>query len=494
MLPAGKSITRKLNGVIMATSAITLVLTCGFFLTYELITYRDRIATAFETQARIIAGTATATLAYGDEAGAHEILAGFKEDWHVVAAAFYGTNGLLFASYPTNAPVQSFPQRGTGESHFERSHFIILQPVVLEGKRMGTLYMRADLGALSERVKVYGGVVILILGGSLVVAYFLSSGLQRRISEPILALVNAARTVSEAKDYSVRAPKMAEDELGTLTDAFNQMLAQIREREGELRENSEEIRRLNAELEDRVRRRTAELAESNQELEAFTYSVSHDLRAPLRHIDGYAQVLQDEYILELPEQAKDYLRRIRRGTSNMGQLVDDLLHFARLGRQELRRQETALGPIVREVLADLKPELADRSVEFVVGDLPAMQCDPSLLKQVFANLLANAVKYTRPRPKGVVQIGQDTQGAIFVRDNGVGFNMKYADKLFGVFQRLHRVEEFEGTGVGLAMVDRIIRKHGGRVWAEAELDKGATFYFTLGDAQPAGGNQGNGSD
>jgi light-regulated signal transduction histidine kinase (bacteriophytochrome) len=221
--------------------------------------------------------------------------------------------------------------------------------------------------------------------------------------------------------------------------------------------------------------------------------VSHDLRAPLRHIDGYAQVLQDEFIVELPDQAKEYLQRIRRGTSNMGQLVDDLLHFARLGRQELFRRETALRPIVMEVLAELKPELVDRDIEFLVADLPVVQCDRSLMKQVFANLLANAVKYTRPRPKTVVEVGQNAIGAIYVRDNGVGFNMKYADKLFGVFQRLHRIEEFEGTGVGLAMVDRIIRKHGGRIWAEAELDKGATFYFTLRDARPAGLVSGNGS-
>ncbi|HTG43641.1 MAG TPA: histidine kinase dimerization/phospho-acceptor domain-containing protein, partial [Verrucomicrobiae bacterium] len=446
MLPAGQSITRKLTRVIMATSAITLVLTCGIFLTYELVTYKRRVATAFETQARIIAGTATATLAFEDQASAHEILSGFKEDWHVVAAAFYGTNGLIFAAYPSNGPPSLFPSKVASKPYFEKSHLIIFQPVVEEGKRLGTLFMRADLGALKDRVKAYGGIVILILGGSLLLAYFLSTGLQRRISEPILALVHAARTVSEAKDYSVRAPKMAEDELGTLTDAFNHMLSQIREREVALRENSEEIRRLNAELEDRVRRRTAELAESNQELEAFTYSVSHDLRAPLRHIDGYAQVLQDEYTVELPAQAKEYLRRIRRGTSNMGQLVDDLLHFARLGRQELNRQETPLQALVLEVLADLKPEVANRDIEFIVGDLPVVQCDPALLKQVFANLLANAAKYTRPRPKGMVEIGQDINRVVFVRDNGVGFNMKYADKLFGVFQRLHRIEEFEGTG------------------------------------------------
>ena len=166
----------------------------------------------------------------------------------------------------------------------------------------------------------------------------------------------------------------------------------------------------------------------------------------------------------------------------MSQLVDDLLNLARLGRQELRRQSTPLGGLVEEVLADLKEETAGRGLEWRIQPLPAVECDPGLMKQVFANLLSNAVKYTRPRPVAIIEVGYaklNGDSAVFVRDNGVGFNMKYADKLFGVFQRFHRAEEFEGTGVGLATVDRIMRKHGGHIWAEAAVDKGATFYFTV---------------
>ena len=238
----------------------------------------------------------------------------------------------------------------------------------------------------------------------------------------------------------------------------------------------------------RLQQLNAELEATNKELEAFTYSVSHDLRAPLRHVDGFSRILVEEFGPKLDPTARRYLERMQKGVRNMAQLVDDLLQLAHIGRQELRRQVTGLNPLVAEVVADLEPETETRRIDWRVAQLPFADCDPALMKQVFANLLSNAVKYTRPRQQAVIEVGtlnQNGQSAVFVRDNGVGFSMKYADKLFGVFQRLHRAEDFEGTGVGLATVQRIVHKHGGRVWAEAELDKGATFYFTLGaEANP----------
>jgi PAS domain S-box-containing protein len=249
----------------------------------------------------------------------------------------------------------------------------------------------------------------------------------------------------------------------------------------------EQVLRLNAELEQRVELRTQELTAANKELESFTYSVAHDLRAPLRHLDAFSRILQEDFAAALPQEAQHYLNSIHTSTIRMSELVDDLLNLARLGRQELKRVPTRLDRLVEQVVADLKRETEGRRIDWRLQPLPSIECDSGLMKQVFANLLSNAVKYTRPRPEAVIEVGcrrinGDT--AVFVRDNGVGFNMKYADKLFGVFQRFHRAEEFEGTGVGLATVERIIRKHGGHIWAEAAVDKGATFYFTVGRMDP----------
>jgi len=234
---------------------------------------------------------------------------------------------------------------------------------------------------------------------------------------------------------------------------------------------------------ERLERRTAELSETNSELESFAYSVAHDLRAPLRHIAGYSSVLAQDYGPRLDTEGLRCLTTIVDSARRMGRLVDDLLALSQVGRKELAFQETELGSLVAEVVEELAPEFAGRELEWQIGELFSAECDPGLMKQVFANLLSNAVKYTRRQAHAVIQVRQSTQNGervIFIRDNGAGFEMQYADKLFGVFQRLHKARDFEGTGVGLAIVQRIIRKHGGRIWAEAAVDQGATFFFTLG--------------
>ncbi len=230
-------------------------------------------------------------------------------------------------------------------------------------------------------------------------------------------------------------------------------------------------------------RSNTELAAANKELDAFSYSVSHDLRAPLRQIDGFSRILVEEFGPQLNSQARHCLERIQHGVQKMGHLVDDLLNLGRVGRKTLNRCRTPLNALIEEVLTELKSEIEGRQIEWQIGELPVVECDPGLMKQVILNLLSNAVKFTRHQEGAVIQIDQmmvEGQPAFFVRDNGVGFNMRHADKLFGIFQRLHRQEDFEGTGVGLANVQRIIHKHGGRIWAEAVPYKGATFYFTIG--------------
>lgn len=231
-----------------------------------------------------------------------------------------------------------------------------------------------------------------------------------------------------------------------------------------------------------ITERTAELEAAVKELEAFSYSVSHDLRAPLRAIDGFSRILVEEHGPHLPDEAQRYLRIVRDNAQQMGRLIDDLLAFSRLSRQSLTKQVVVLRDVAKQALEDLQAEQEGRQIEITFGTLPPCQADPALMRQVLVNLLSNALKYTRRREEARIEVGSLEEGGeciYFVRDNGAGFDMRYADKLFGVFQRLHRADEFEGTGVGLAIVQRIIYRHGGRVWGEAEPDKGATFFFTL---------------
>jgi signal transduction histidine kinase len=351
------------------------------------------------------------------------------------------------------------------------------RPVVHQGRSLGHVSIESDLSVFRARRAAYlrmaGLILVVSFGAALLMAYLS----QRLLGRPIGDLVAVAKSIAADQDYSRRAPDTGRiREVNTLAQTFNHMLNVIAAR-------NEALVEAHAELDERVRQRTAELDAANRELEAFSYSVSHDLRAPLRHVTGFSELLGAHVGAALDDQGRRYLTTISNASARMARLIDDLLAFSRIGRTTLSRQPVALADLAQEARDEVMAYAPDRVIDWTIGPLPVVEGDPAMLHLVMVNLLSNAVKYTSTRARAVIELGT-TEGSphevvIFVRDNGVGFDMQYADKLFGVFQRLHRAEQFEGTGIGLAHIKRIVTRHGGRVWATSAVDQGATFFIAL---------------
>ena len=461
--------------VIILICGTVLLVTCIGFFCYELYVFRKSTIEKLTIINGIISSQSTAALAFQDREAATEILQALKNESHITRAALYDSEGKLFATYPANAAASAFPQNAQ-ISRYRLSNWNVqgIRPVIQDKDQVGALFISSDLGAMYNRFKIFAVVMVLVIILSFPLAILVSKIVRKSISEPVLSLSATANIIGERRDYSVRAVKAGQDELGLFTDAFNSML-------DEIEEQNRTLNIFNQNLEQKVKERTIQLESLNKELEAFSYSISHDLRAPLRGIIGFTTILEEDYGSKLDDEARRITGVIKNNTLKMGHLIDDLLTFSRMGRQDIVKTNIAMDQLVSEVVKDAA-EGKDGKIEWNIQQLPEVMGDMNAIRQVWINLISNAIKYSGNEKKIHIDIGsfaKDGQTVYYVKDNGGGFDEKYRGKLFRVFQRLHGADEFEGTGVGLAIVEKIVSKHGGTVSAEGKVNGGATFYFSL---------------
>lgn len=481
MKKQSSSLAGQLASITMWASGTALLVACLMLVAYDFFTFRGATLDNRLAQAQIVGSNTVTALTFDDPETAERTLAALRAVSRIEGAGLYRPDGRLFAAYLRDEAVAPLmlPPLPPGAAEWHRMDGLrtmhVVRPVVLDGQPVGLVYIRSDLGDIRERFFGYTFIAAIVALLSIVAARVVSNRAARTISEPLTELATLAGRLSVERDFSVRATVRGRGELALLIAEFNEMLSQIQARDRSLQESHDLLER-------RVEERTAALNESNKELEAFCYSVSHDLRSPLRSIDGFSQALLEDLGSSLDPEAADYLARIRAATQRMGTLIDDLLNLSRITRAQLVTKPVDLTAMARGVIDDCRMNHPDRVVDVVIAEGLRAHGDPRLLHQVLENLLGNAWKFTSKRPDARVEFGStEREGQIvyFVADNGAGFDPAYAQRLFGVFQRLHAMTEFPGTGVGLAIVDRIVRRHGGQIWADAAVDKGATFYFTL---------------
>jgi signal transduction histidine kinase len=489
------SLKRKFLLSALLTTVVALVIACSAMVVFNLRDYREGVENDVATQALLISRAVTPALQFHDPSSAQMYLELLRHQPDITEAAIFNEKGQLFADYQRNDDGKILASTLTGLEgiRVQNNSLVLHKRIVADNEIVGTVFVRIQYNLIT---KLLGNIAIAI--ASIFLAVIVSLGislfLHKSVIGPLFALSAVARKLAESRDFTLRAAKTSDDEIGDLevakgrhdlehtNEILEKEVAERRETEVALKQSEENILQLNANLERRVQDRTTQLEIANKELESFSYSVSHDLRAPLRAIDGFSQALVEDYKDVLDDTGKDYLKRVRAAAQKMGALIDDMLKLAKVNRTEVTLSEVDLSEMLNAIVDELRDAEPNRNVTVKVTSGLTAWCDNHLIKIALINLLNNAWKYTSKKPDACIEFGMRLHNgspAFFIEDNGVGFDMAYADKLFGAFQRLHSAGEFSGTGVGLATVKRVISRHGGDIWAKAVPDKGATFYFTL---------------
>jgi signal transduction histidine kinase len=480
------AIRHQLIIMIFMISLFSVLLALSIFIGFERQVQRQDAFHNISVVARITAERAQFSVAEKDSYTMSHLLESLGNSASIVSACFHGKHfEPVVNHYRSDSPSWARDDRFcieaaenlSGVHLYREGYYTVNFPVLLEGiNKVGELIILFDISSVNKRLKVLIVVMVLIIILVSFVSIVLSSRIQSLISKPLADLIDAAEKVRLQSDFSIRVPRDRDDELGQLVSSFNSMLDTIDEQ-------SQALMAINESLESEIDNRTSELSHINSELEAFTYSVSHDLRSPLRSISGFSSALLEDHVDELSADTRDYLQRISDSSERMGSLIDSLLYLSRVSRQEIEIRPCDLSDIAREQYGLVCQLDESRKINFRCPESLLVFGDRQLLEIMMYNLIVNAWKYTSKTASPEIEVGaveRDGNKVFYVRDNGDGFDMKYSDRLFTPFARLHREEEFSGLGIGLATVARIVHRHHGEIWAEALPGEGATFFFKFG--------------
>ena len=514
MRMANLSIKQKLMLISIVTTFMALFLASIVLVANEYVSFRHSLVTTMEIQARMIGSNSTAALAFNNPKDASEILSALSVSPNIVQAVILGADGQVFARYKRNFQDSDYMPGHVEKQgyHYTSDWLNVYEPIILDRESIGTIHLQTDLEEMYNRLSLYVQGAVGVLIASLLVAYLMLTRLQRAITGPILDLAGLMGTISKDKNFAVRAEVRSSNEIGTLAEGFNDMLTQIQARDEELdqyRKNLEgvvavrtaELEHVNERLleELKVRQKfeeglistASQLEKSNKELQEFAYIASHDLQEPLRKVQAFGDRLEQKYGDILAGQGKEYLDRMQNAAGRMQTLIQSLLEYSRVTSNAQQHESVDLNTIVKEVLSDLEIRMEQVKGTVEVGELPAIHGDPVQMRQLFQNLIGNALKFHLEGVAPIIKIsGREIQRKkddsstmryheISVADNGIGFDQKFVDRIFGIFQRLHGRTEYEGTGIGLSVCRKIVERHGGTITARSAPGEGATFIFEL---------------